>query len=81
MGRKSNVQKELEKQQKELNEILAKEKAIRDEAKLAIDGITKDKLFCGVMLNKEDILGILTLFLNTNEPVKVNYELYNIEEE
>ena len=80
MKRKDTLKKELEERQKELTEILKAEEERRNEATEKIDSILGEDLFCGALLNMEDILTILKLYMTKNEPVKVRYNLYNIEE-
>jgi len=80
MGRKTKIQKEIEDKQKELIAILEEEEKDKLRIKDVIQKEVNNKYFCGIYLTLEDIIGILQLYSKTNEPVRVEYRLYSIEE-
>jgi len=60
-----------------LEEAEKEEGAIVERTQKAVEEIcTKENLFCGVILSKEDIIGIIQLAFKTNEPVKIPFALY-----
>jgi hypothetical protein len=82
MGRKSKIQKEIEEKQKELEAIIEADRILKEETKNNIDNLVlSKKLFCGVILGKEELITIIRLFIEKNEPVKIEYQLYKIEED
>lgn len=74
---KNKLVEQLEETNKLLQ--LANEEEIQfiDGIKSQINKITTDNdMFCGVILSKHDILGILDIMLTTGESVKVGYNIY-----
>lgn len=85
MSKKSNELKEkaleLKKQAEEAIALL--KQAEEEEAQLIKDTETKIKeiadannVYCGVILTKEDILGIVSLAIDTNENIKIPFRIY-----
>lgn len=80
MGRKS-LKKKIEEMEAELQRLTLVAEENRVAAKEKIIEIVGEKYFCGIVINKEGMLDIMRLALETNTDVKVNFELYDIEKE
>lgn len=85
MARKSNIFAEnlkKAKQQLEEAEKLAQEARLEEENTLkeAEDSINSildaNEMFCGVILQKQDVVSILQIALETNEKIKIPFKLY-----
>ena len=84
MRKSKLVKQEAEKLVAKLKEIevLAAEADMEESAKMevarhTIDSVCeKDNIFCGVILSREDIMNIISLAIETQESVKIPFNLY-----
>jgi len=84
MRKIKEISEELKKAQERLEEVErlkleaeTEEKALFTKIELEINTITElNDMFCGVVLNREDIVAIVDIALKTGEPVKVPFRLY-----
>lgn len=71
------VQEKLEEVEKLKQEAEAEEKALFEIAETEIKTIAdKNDMFCGVILNRDDIVAVVDIALKTGESVKIPFKLY-----
>lgn len=64
----------------ELQRVLEEMETARVNTKEQIDAMCADKYFCGLKLTRQNIVDLIVVAFNTTDDIKVNYELYTIEE-